>query len=164
MLEEKSREVLNILSHDSRTSADTIARMIGLTTAEVQKIIDDFEKSGVIKQYHTTINWDKAGVDKIVAFIDVRVQPAREVGFDAVALRIARHPQVQSAWLVSGGSDLRLLVETTTMNELANFVAEKLATVEGVTGTNTHFLLRTYKDDYALFTEPDVDGRLVISP
>lgn len=164
MLEEKSRDILNILSHDSRTSAETIARMIGLTTAEVQQKIDEFEKTGIIKQYHATINWEKAGVDKIVAFVDVKVQPAREVGFDAVAFRVAKHAQVQSAWLVSGGSDLRLLVETTTMSELANFVAEKLATIEGVTSTNTHFLLRTYKADYALFSEPDVDNRLVITP
>jgi len=160
----QSRELLEILARDSRSSADTIAKMIGVSSQEVKEQIEQFEQSGVIKRYSTVIDWEKAGVEKIVAFIDVKVVPAREVGFDAVALRIARHPEVRHAWLVSGGSDLRIMLEAKHMSELAAFVAEKIATIDGVTGTNTHFLLRKYKQDWVLFQESEADNRLVVTP
>lgn len=164
MEDKKKLEILDILSRDSRTGAETIATMTGLSPEQVAEVIGDFEKRGIIKQYTATIDWEKAGVDKIVAYIDVKVVPAREVGFDAVAMRIARHSEVRSAALVSGGNDLRVVIETTHMNELAKFIAEKIATIDGVAGTSTHFLLRKYKDDYSLFEEPEVDTRLVVTP
>lgn len=161
---DKSREILQILQHDSRTSAESIASMIGETVQDVKAEIERFESAGIIKHYSTTVDWEKAGVDKIVAFVDITVVPAREVGFDAIAMRIARHPEVRSAWLVSGGCDLSIMVEAATLKDLANFVAEKIATIDGVTGTNTHFLLRKYKEDNVLFHELEPDTRLVVSP
>lgn len=160
----KSREILEILSNDSRATAETIAGMVGLTPSQVKAEIERFEQEGVIKHYTTTIDWEKAGVEKIVAFVEITVVPAREVGFDAVALRIARHPEVKSAWLVSGGCDLSIMVETNSLKDLANFVAEKIAAIDGVTGTNTQFLLRKYKEDYVLFHDVEPDSRLVVSP
>lgn len=135
-----------------------------MTEQEVEEVKAYLEKEGLIKQYRATIDWGKAGIDKILAFIDVKIVPQRQVGFDAVAMRIARYPEVRSAWLVSGGADLRVLLEASSLNELASFVAERIATIDGVTGTDTHFLLRKYKEDFALFGEPEKDNRLVVTP
>lgn len=157
-------EILTILARDARTPFETIAKMTGRSVEQVEAAVRDYEQRGVIKTYYTVIDWEKAGNEKVVAFIDVRVVPARDVGFDAVACRIARFAQVQSVWLVSGGSDLRVVVEAPNLKELASFVSEKLATLEGVTGTTSHFLLKRYKEDGALFFESEQDQRLVVSP
>lgn len=158
------KEILTILSRDARTTSETIGEMLGCSAAEVNQAISDCEKNGIIKRSITVIDWEKAGVDKVVAFIDVNVRPARDVGFDAIAMRIARYPQVQSVWLVSGGSDLRVAAEGQNLRELANFVAEKIATIDGVTGTVTHFLLRRYKEDQVLFSDLEADNRLIVAP
>ncbi|MBP9090340.1 Lrp/AsnC family transcriptional regulator [bacterium] len=162
--EEKRCEVLNILARDGRTTAEAIAKQIGRSVDEVKALITQYESEGVIKRYNAVIDWEKAGFDKVTAFIDVRVVPARDVGFDAIAGRIARFPEVRSVWLVSGGSDLRVVVEATNLRQLANFVAEKLSTINGVTGTVTHFQLRRYKEDDVLYLEAEGSERLVISP
>lgn len=163
-MDEKHRDILSILARDARTSAESIARQTGLSTEAVAATIGELEKEGVIKRYTTSIDWEKAGEDKVTAFIDVRVIPARDVGFDALALRIARYAQVKSVWLVSGGSDLRIVVEAGNLRELANFVAEKLSTIDGVTGTDTHFVLRRYKEDNVLYMEGEGDERLAVAP
>jgi DNA-binding Lrp family transcriptional regulator len=157
-------EILTILAKDARTPAATIATLTGRAESEVKAQIADFEKRGVIKRYKTTIDWEKAGIEKILAFIDVKVIPARDVGFDAVAERIYNYPEVQSVWLVSGGSDLRLVVEGQNIRDLGRFVAEKLSSIEGVTGTTTHFVLKKYKEDSDLFVDAEVDERLVVTP
>ena len=157
-------EILTILARDARTSADTIATLTGRSVAEVRAAIADYERRGIIKHYKTIIDWEKAGVEKVFAFIDVKVLPAREVGFDAVAERIYRYPEVHSVWLVSGGSDLRVVVEGEHMREVGRFIAEKLSTLEGVTATDTHFLLRRYKEDQDLFVDEEEDQRLVVTP
>lgn len=157
-------EILTILARDARTSADTIATLTGRDPAEVRATIADYERRGIIKHYKTIVDWEKAGVEKVFSFIDVKVVPAREVGFDAVAERIYRYPEVHSVWLVSGGSDLRVVVEGENMRQVGRFVAEKLSTLEGVTATDTHFLLRRYKEDQDLFVEIEEDQRLVVTP
>ena len=164
MDEKKKQEILEILSRDCRQSPKKIGDLIGESEKDVQVAISELEKAGVIKGYNVTIDWEKAGLERVVAFIDVNVVPAREVGFEAVAMRIARYPEVRGAWLISGGSDLRVLVEANSINQLASFVAENLATINGVTATNTNFLLRKYKEEYSLFEEPETDGRLVVAP
>lgn len=162
--EESRCEVLGILACDGRASAQSIAKQTGRTEEEVTALIAQYESEGVIKCYHAVIDWEKAGYDKVTAFIDVKVVPARDVGFDAIAGRIARFPEVRSVWLVSGGSDLRVVVESTNLRQLANFVAEKLSAINGVTGTVTHFQLRRYKEDEVLYLEAEANERLVISP
>lgn len=157
-------EILTILARDARTSVETIAKMTGREPAKVKEAIADFERQGVIKRYKTIIDWEKAGVDKVLAFIDVKVIPARDVGFDGVAERVYRFPEVQSVWLVSGGYDLRVVVEGPNIRDLGRFVAEKLATLEGVTATETHFLLRRYKEDQIIFVDTEEDERLVVTP
>lgn len=157
-------EILTILARDARTSPETIATLTGRTLSAVREAIADYEQRGIIKHYKTIVDWEKAGVERVFAFIDVKVQPARDVGFDAVAERIYRWPEVHSVWLVSGGSDLRIVVEGYDLRELGRFVAEKLSTLDGVTGTDTHFLLRRYKEDQDLFVDLETDQRLVVTP
>jgi DNA-binding Lrp family transcriptional regulator len=159
-----SDEILSILAKDARTSVANIATLTGLSEGEVRQRIADFEKQGVIKRYKTIVDWEKAGADNLFAFIDVKVAPARDVGFDRVAEKIYRYPEVQSVWLMSGGFDLRIVVEGKNIRELGRFVAEKLAVIEGVQATDTHFLLKRYKEDGDLFVDLEEDERLVVAP
>jgi DNA-binding Lrp family transcriptional regulator len=157
-------EILTILSADARTSVEKIATLTGRSVEEVKAAIATFERNGIIKRYKTIIDWEKAGVDRVHAFIDVKVQPARDVGFDAVAERIYRFPEVRSLWLVSGGNDLRVAVHAQDLQEMGRFVAEKLATIDGVMGTATHFVLKKYKEDESNFVDLEDDERLVVTP
>jgi DNA-binding Lrp family transcriptional regulator len=157
-------EILSILAKDARTSAAKISTLTGRTEDDVKAAIAEYERKGVIKRYKTIVDWEKTGNEKVLAFIDVKVLPARDVGFDAVAERIYRYPEVHSVWLVSGGSDLRIVVEGQNIRELGRFVAEKLASIDGVQGTDTHFLLKKYKEDGDLFVDLEEDDRLVVTP
>jgi DNA-binding Lrp family transcriptional regulator len=162
MRNSNNHEILTILSRDARTSPEQISKMTGQSIEDVRTAIAQFEASGVIKRYKAIIDWDKAEAEKVVAFIDVKVAPARDGGFDAVATRIARFPEVKSVWLVSGHNDLRVLVHGEDLRDLGKFVAEKLATIEGVRDTETHFMTRRYKEDDDLYfgSEEDKKGCL----
>lgn len=164
MSQAKPDEILTILARDARTSPETIATLTGRTAAEVRDAVAGYEQQGIIKRYKTIVDWERAGIQKVRAFIDVRVVPAMDKGFDTVAERIQRFPEVHSVWLVSGASDLRILVEGGDMREIGRFVAEKLSTIEGVTGTDTHFLMRRYKEDSVVYSDDEADQRLVVSP
>jgi DNA-binding Lrp family transcriptional regulator len=131
---------------------------------EVADFITDMEESKIILKYNTLINWEKAGEEMVSALIDVRVTPQRGLGFDVVAERIYRFPEVISVYLMSGGYDLSVLVEGKTMKDVALFVAEKLATIEHVQATTTHFVLKKYKQDGVIFEDKEEDRRLVVSP
>lgn len=157
-------EVLRILEKDARTSVAQLAAMTGKSEAEVAATIALAEKSGVIRSYRTRIDWEKVGVPTVFAFIDLSVQPERGTGYDRIAERIYRYPEVHSVYLVSGSQDLRVVVEGKTMQEVASFVAEKLAPIEGVRGTTTGFLLKKYKDNGDIFAEVEPDNRLAVTP
>ena len=158
------KEILHILERDARTTPAQIAAITGIDEAAVGKIIEDMEENGTIRSYKSRIDWERAGIPRVFAFIDVSVQPERGSGYDRIAERIYRYTEVHSVYLVSGSQDLRVVVEGATMQEIANFVAEKLAPVEGVRGTTTNFLLKKYKDDGVIFAETDSDRRLAVSP
>lgn len=164
MSKRKPDEILTILNRDSRLTAEQIARMTGRSVDDVSAAIKQYEDEGVIKRYKAIIDWEKAGLEQTFAFIDVKVAPAREVGFDAVANRIARFPEVISVWLVSGNNDLRVMVQGEDLRDLGRFVAEKLATIDGVRGTETHFMMRRYKEDNDHFIDSDEDNRLLVTP
>lgn len=164
MTNEKPDEILTILGRDARIPAAQIAKMTGRSVDDVSAAIAQYERDGIIKRYKAIVDWEKAGVETVTAFIDVKVAPAREVGFDNVANRIARFPEVISVWLVSGNNDLRVLVQGKDLRELGRFVAEKLATIDGVRGTETHFMMRRYKEDNDHFVESDEDNRLLVTP
>jgi DNA-binding Lrp family transcriptional regulator len=157
-------EILSILEEDARTTPETIARMTGRPVEEIRAAIADFEKRGVIKHYKAVIDWTKVTDDRVMAFIDVKVAPAREVGFDDVAERIYQFPEVHSVWLVSGDYDLRVVVEGADVREVGLFVAKKLSTIDRVQATATHFLLKRYKEDRILFVDEPADPRLAVSP
>jgi len=140
------REILKILENDARTTAKQIASMTGASVAEVTKLIKQAEADQTILKYKAIINWDKVGEEQVWASIEVRVTPQRDVGFDAIAERIYRFPQAHSVYLVSGAYDLLVLVVGKTMRDVADFVSQKLAPLEGVQGTVTHFVLKRYKE------------------
>lgn len=157
--------VLHILEGDARTPAASIAAQTGASEAEVAAVIVAAEKEGLIRSYRTRVDWERAGEPRVFAFIDVSAQPERGAGYDRIAERIYRFPEVHSVYLVSGTQDLRVVVEGLTIQEVANFVAERLATIEGVKGTQTHFLLKKYKEDGVLFAGGEnEDRRLAVSP
>ncbi len=141
------QEILKILENDARTTTKQISAMTGTPSAEVARLIKQAEKEGTILKYKTVINWEKVGKEQVWALIEVKVTPQRDVGFDSIAERIYRFPQVRTAYLVSGTYDLLVLVVGKNMNEVADFVSQKLAPIEGVQGTVTHFVLKRYKED-----------------
>jgi len=156
-------EILKILEMDARTPIEKIARMTGRTEADIRAKIDEFEQNGVIRNYKAIIDWNRAGSDRVIAFIDVKVAPARDVGFDDVAERIYRFPEVHSVWLVSGDYDLRVVISGDSVPEVGMFVAQKLSTLDRVQSTSTHFLLKRYKENDVLFVDGDEDDRLPVS-
>jgi DNA-binding Lrp family transcriptional regulator len=157
-------EILKILETDCRLSPEEIAAMTGRAPKEVKELIADLEEKGIIRRYKAVIDWEKTGDERIFALIDVKVSPERGVGFDAIAEQIYRYPEVHTVYLVSGLHDLRVVVEGKSMKEVAFFVAEKLATVDRVQSTSTHFLLKRYKEDGVFFDIPESDKRLAIVP
>ena len=160
-----TRKILRALERDARLSPAQLAAMTGLPEPDVAAIVARCERDGIIRGHKTLIDWDRAGEERVVAFIDVSVSPQRDVGFDQVAARIYRHPEVKSVHLVSGTGDLRVIVEGPHMRDVAAFVAEKLAPIDHVTATNTHFLLKTYKEDGRVVAEESAeDGRLEVTP
>lgn len=162
---DSTRKILRALEADARRTPADVATLVGLPEPEVTATIDRLEATGVLRGYKAIVDWDRAGDERVLAFIDVGVSPQRDVGFDQVAARIYRYPEVRSVHLVSGGHDLRVIVEGASIREVAAFVAEKLSPIDHVTGTNTHFLLKTYKEDgRVLAEEPADDDRLPVTP
>ncbi len=164
MEESRKLDILHLLHENSRLSAETIANMLGESLEEVTEAILELERDKVILRYSAVVNWDKIPQRRVAAVIDVKVTPQREVGFDAIAKRIYRFPEVKSVSLMSGAFDLQVTVEGEDLREVARFVSEKLATIENVNSTMTHFLLKTYKFDGVIFDNQDGDRRMVISP
>ena len=140
-------EILKILENDARTTAKQISAMTGTPGVEVTRIIRQAEKDRTILKYKTVINWEKVGEEQVWGLIEVKIAPQRDVGFDSIAQRIYRFPQARTVYLVSGTYDLLVLVVARTMHEVADFVSQKLAPIEGVQGTVTHFVLKRYKED-----------------
>lgn len=157
-------EILELLASNCRLTTEQIASMLDMPVEEVRRAIADLEARKVILGYRAMVNWEKVGRDRVLAFIEIKVQPQREVGYQAVAERIYRHPDVKTLYLMSGAFDLAALVEGRTMQDVANFVATKLAPIEGVVSTTTHFVMQTYKEEGVVLDEYQKDRRLVVSP
>jgi len=138
--------ILHELERDSRISPQELARMLNLTEAEVRQRIETWERDGTILGYQAVIDPERAGKTDVTALIEVKLTPEREGGFDRIARRIAKFDEVKSCYLMSGGYDLAVVVEGPTLREIAQFVTEKLATIEGVISTSTHFKLKIYKE------------------
>lgn len=162
------RQILELLERDAQLSPETIATMTGLPQAEVEQAIAGWTSSGVIRRVKAVVDWDALDDDStretVTAFIDVSVAPARGVGFDDVAQRIARFDEVRSVYLVSGSQDLRCTVTGPTIRAVSDFVSQKLSTIDRVRATATHFVLKTYKRDGDAFLAPAPDHRLPVTP
>ena len=154
-------EILELLRQNARLSIEDIAAMTKKTASEVEAIIKKLEDDGIILKYSAIINPEKdsESKDKVRAEIEIQVTPEREHGFDALADRIYRFQQVKSLYLMSGGYDLKVIIEGDTLQEVALFVSRKLSTLEGVRSTKTHCILKTYKENDIVYVERDRDNR-----
>ncbi len=164
-MNEKELELLEILEGNARTPLETIADMMEMEKQEIEGMIKSLEERDIILNYQAVINWDQVpSNDGVTAMIDVKVAPKREIGFDGVAERIYRFPEVKAVYLMSGAYDLSVQIEGKTMKEVAFFVSKKLSTLDSVLSTTTHFLLKKYKHDGVIFEPEHKDKRVVVSP
>ena len=157
-------ELLKILQVNATESRDNIAKMLNLPVTEVDKRIADYEKRGIIRGYQAILNDEEIDPDRVTAVIEVKVRLQREGGFNIIAERISRFPEVRSAYLMSGGHDLLLFVEGRNLREVATFVSERLAPLDGVLSTSTHFMLKTYKRFGVLMESSQTEERLSVAP
>lgn len=158
------KELLELLEKDCTQPIEHLAAMLKISGEEVAAQIKHLEDEKIIVKYQPIINWEKAGEDRVTAVIDVRITPQREVGFDAIAERICRFPEVISLYLMSGAYDLSVMVEGQTLKEVSQFVSTKLSTIDGVISTTTHFMLKPYKYAGVIINDREEDHRLVVSP
>ena len=152
-------KLLKLLEDDATLTIEQLAVMLEKEKGDIKKMIQTYEKNGVILGYKTLIDWDKTDREYVSALIEVKMMPQRDRGFDRVAEKIYNYPEVQSLYLMSGGFDLAVIIEGKTMKEVAYFVAQKLATLEFVTATATHFVLRKYKDKGVIYGAEETDER-----
>ncbi len=161
VLEEK---ILSVIEKNSRIDAAELAVVLGTEEIEVLNAMQHMEEDGIICGYHTMIDWEKTGIEKVTALIEVRVTPQRGKGFDDIAERIYKYPEVNAVYLISGGYDLLVTLEGKSLREVSSFVSSKLSTLDTVISTATHFILRKYKDHGTIMTRPYVDQREIVSP
>ncbi|MCD5407010.1 MAG: Lrp/AsnC family transcriptional regulator [Desulfotomaculum sp.] len=158
------QSILELLEQNCRLTSGEIAALLDLEEMIIQQRIVAMEQKGIICTYQAMVNWEKTATEKVNALIEVKITPQREVGFDAVAERIYRFPEVHSVLLMSGDYDLAVFLEGKNMKDVAQFVSSKLATMEHVLSTATHFVLKTYKKHGCIMEDGETDRRLVITP
>lgn len=164
-MNQKELEMLQILEKNGRLPVDTLAKMLDMSEEDTATMMQSLEDRHIILNYNTVINWDEtSAAEGVTAMIDVKVTPKREVGFDDVAERIYRFPEVNAVYLMSGAYDLSVQVEGKTMREISQFVSGKLSTLESVISTTTHFILKRYKHDGVIYEKQKSDKRIVVSP
>lgn len=157
-------ELLELLETDARRPVNELASILKRSEYEVEKEIAQLEKDQVILGYNTIIDREKVGDGGVTAVIEVNLTPEREVGFDAIAERIYRFEEVRTVYLMSGSFDLLVIIEGSSLKDVSNFIATRLAVIDGVTGTRTHFMLKTYKKDHIILDNKEKDRRLVVTP
>ena len=144
-------ELLSIIEKNSRINLTELSAMLGEKEIDVINKIAELEKEGIICGYHTLINWEKTNIEKVTALIEVKVTPQRGQGFDKIAERIYKYPEVNSVYLISGGYDLLVTLEGRTLKEVSKFVSDKLSTLDSILSTATHFILKKYKEKHLIF-------------
>lgn len=158
------KKILSFIEKNSRVELKELAILLGLTEVDVANELEAMEREGIICGYHTLIDWDKVTTERINALIEVRVTPQRGHGFDSIAERIYKYPEVEATYLISGGYDLLVTLEGKTLQEVARFVSEKLSTLESVISTSTHFILKKYKDHGTILHKKYEDERMIVTP
>ena len=157
-------KILSMIEKNSRFNVRDLAVFLGTDELDVIQAMQEMEEDGIICGYHTMIDWDRTGIEKVTALIEVRVTPQRGKGFDDIAERIYKYPEVNSVYLISGGYDLLVTLEGKTLKEVSGFVTNKLSTLDTVISTATHFILRKYKDHGTIMTKKYEDQREIVSP
>ena len=158
------QQIIKRLQENSRIDLDVLAKMLDISRGELNERISVLEKNGIIVRYTTLVNLNGTDEEGVTAMIDVKVTPKRGVGFDEIAERIYKYPEVVSVYLMSGAYDLSVVVEGKTMKDVALFVSDKLSTLDSVISTTTHFILKKYKQDGIIFEDHVEDFRMHISP
>ena len=156
-------KILTFIEKNSRVDLKDRAVMLGVDEVTVANEIADMEKEGIICGYHTLIDWDKTGEEKLTALIEVKVTPQRGLGFDKVAERIYNYAEVDSVYLISGGFDFMVMIEGKTMRDVAQFVSDKLSPLDTVLSTATHFVLKKYKDHGSIMVHKSKDERMLVT-
>lgn len=157
-------KILSIIEKNSRIDLHELSIILGVDEVTIVNEMEQMEKENVICGYHTLIDWEKTDVEKVNALIEVRVTPQRGHGFDSIAERIYKYPEVNSVYLISGGYDLMVTLEGKSLKEISNFVSDKLSTLDSVLSTATHFILKKYKDHGTVLSKPDTDERIQVTP
>lgn len=157
-------KILSIIEKNSRIDMSELAVILGVEEIDVANEIKKMEEEGVICGYHTLIDWEKTSLDKVSALIEVRVTPQRGQGFDNIAERIYKYPEVNAVYLISGGYDLLISLEGKSLKEISAFVSDKLSTLDSVLSTATHFILKKYKDHGTVLAKKNEDTREKIMP
>lgn len=157
-------EILRCLETNSRINLAELGKLVGADEITVANEIAGMEKEKIICGYHTLIDWDKAGMEKVTALIEVRITPQRNQGFDRIAERIFNYPEVNAAYLISGGYDLLVTLEGKTLKEAAGFVSERLSPIDAVISTATHFILKKYKDHGTVLVPRKESERMLVMP
>jgi DNA-binding Lrp family transcriptional regulator len=157
-------QLLRIIEKNSRIDLSEVAIILGVEEETVINELAALEAEGIICGYHTMIDWDKTNVEQVQALIEVRVTPQRGRGFEQIAERIYRYPEVSSTYLMSGAYDLMVILEGKTLKEVSSFVTDKLSTIDDVTSTATHFILKRYKDHGTVMQKKKKDEREVFTP
>ena len=158
------KQILSYLEKNSKMDPREIAILLGTEPDVVENEIRKMEEEKIICGYHTMIDWDKTSSEMVTALIEVRVTPQRGQGFDSIAERIYKYPEVRSVYLISGGYDLMVILEGKTLKEVSQFVTDKLSTLDSVLSTATHFILKKYKDHGTSFDQKIKDERMLVTP
>ena len=158
------KQILSYLEKNSKMDPKEIAILLGTEPDVVENEIRKMEEEKIICGYHTMIDWDKTSSEMVTALIEVRVTPQRGQGFDSIAERIYKYPEVRSVYLISGGYDLMVILEGKTLKEVSQFVTDKLSTLDSVLSTATHFILKKYKDHGTIFDQKIKDERMLVTP
>ena len=156
-------KILSYIETNSRIDMHDLAIMMGTDEATIMNELEEMEQAHIICGYHTLISWEKAGIEKVTAMIEVRVTPQRGMGFDKVAERIYNYPEVNSVYLISGGFDFMVTLEGKTLREVSEFVSDKLSPLDSVLSTKTNFILKKYKDHGTIMAEQRKDERELVS-
>ena len=156
-------QILAIIEKNSRIDIHELAVILGVEEIDVANELKSMEEEGIICGYHTMIDWEKTSIEKVTALIEVRITPQRGQGYDNIAERIYKYPEVNSVYLISGGYDLLVSLDGKSLKAVSSFVSEKLSTLDGVLSTATHFVLKKYKDHGVVFENDEVDDRQVIT-
>ena len=163
-MEGMREKILTFIEKNSRIDLKELAIVLGVDEVTVANELEAMEAENIICGYHTLIDWDKTGIEKVTALIEVRVTPQSGMGFDKVAERIYNYPEVNSVYLISGSFDFMVTIEGRTLREVSQFVSDKLSPLESVLSTKTNFILKKYKDHGTVMAEQKKDERELMTP